>query len=158
MKQIMQIVVGATFALACLVGYCQDAAVDATAAADAAQVVDRDGTPEFAAFAKQMLDYKEALKKLRGLKESYQTATPEEKDKIVAEFTPLVQETKTRQDALVPLALKAYVSVDGQNTQVRAFLCSMLHWLTETRENYEVAYEIAKVIFDYPLPEKSEQL
>ncbi len=158
MKQIMQIVVGATFALACLVGYCQDAAVDATAAADAAQVVDRDGTPEFAAFAKQMLDYKEALKKLRGLKESYQTATPEEKDKIVAEFTPLVQETKARQDALVPLALKAYVSVDGQNTQVRAFLCSMLHWLTETRENYEVAYEIAKVIFDYPLPENSEQL
>lgn len=116
-------------------------------------VENRVDTPEYKAFADEMVQYKDALKKLRALKASYQTATPEEKDKIVEEFTPLVEATTKRQKDLVPLAIKAYRSIDGQNTELRAFLCSMLHWLVVDRENYEVAYDIAKVVFDYPLPD-----
>lgn len=158
MKQVMKLLVCATFALTCLVGYGQEPVADQSASTSGASPASRDDTPEYQTFSGEMVKYKDALKKLRALKDSYQTASAEDRDKIVAEFTPLVEETKRMQDALVPLALKAYESVDGENDELRAFLCSMLHWLTEVRENYEVAYDIAKVIFDYPLPENGERL
>ena len=132
----------------------QDDAAPASPAPFAQQeAVNRDDTPEYKKFADEMVQYKTALKKLRSLKDSYQTASAEEKDKIVAEFTPLLDETAKRQKELVPLAITAYRSIDGKNVELRAFLCSMLHWLVVDRENYELAYVIAKALFDYPLPE-----
>ena len=118
----------------------------------ASEEVNREDTAEYKAFANEMVQYKTALKQLRALKDEYQSAKAERKDEIIAEFTPLVEKTATQQKALVPLALAAYKSVDGENVELRAFLCSMVNWLVGERENYEVAYDIAKVIFDYPLP------
>jgi cyclophilin family peptidyl-prolyl cis-trans isomerase len=146
-------------ALACAALFVSDArAQDATATAeDGAQAaaVNRDDTTEYNAFADEMVQYKSALKRLRSLKEAYQTASAEEKDEIIAEFTPLVEATTEQQKQLVPLAIAAYQSVDGQNAELRAFLCSMLNWLVVSRENYEEAYDIAKVVFDYPLPDRN---
>ena len=135
-------------------------AQDAEAPAEQAQTqaANREDTPEYKAFADEMVKYKDALKKLRGLKEAYQTASPEEKDRIVSEFTPLVNATTQQQKGLVPLAIAAYKSVEGQNSELRAFLCAMLQWLTYERENYEAAYEIAKVVMQYPLPETNGDL
>lgn len=112
----------------------------------------RSDTKEFAAFSVKMSQYKDNLKKLRALKDEYQMAKAERKDEIIAEFNPLVEETAQQQKALVPLAIDAYRSVDGQNDELRAFLCAMLPWSVGQRENYEVGYEVAKVLFDYPLP------
>ena len=88
-------------------------AQDAEAPAEQAQTqaANREDTPEYKAFADEMVKYKDALKKLRGLKEAYQTASPEEKDRIVSEFTPLVNATTQQQKGLVPLAIAAYKSV-----------------------------------------------
>lgn len=135
-------------------------AQDAAAPAEQAQTqaANREDTPEYKAFADEMVKYKDALKKLRGLKEAYQTASPEEKDRIISEFTPLVDATTQQQKGLVPLAIAAYQSVEGQNSELRAFLCAMLQWLTYERENYEAAYEIAKVVMQYPLPETNGDL
>ena len=98
-------------------------AQDAEAPAEQAQTqaANREDTPEYKAFADEMVKYKDALKKLRGLKEAYQTASPEEKDRIVSEFTPLVNATTQQQKGLVPLAIAAYKSVEGQNSELRAF-------------------------------------
>jgi len=145
---------------------CASFAFSSVSAQDAAsssaftpEVVNRDDTPEYKRFADEMVQYKTALKKLRSLKDSYQTASAEQKDKIIAEFTPLIEDTQKRQKELVPLAITAYRSIDGQNVELRAFLCSMLHWLVVDRENYEVAYVIAKALFEYPLPgENSDML
>lgn len=136
----------------------QEAESAAPAFAPTQETVNRINSSEYKKFADEMVQYKTALKKLRSLKDAYQTASAEEKDKIVAEFTPLVDETTKRQKELVPLAIDAYRSVDGQNVELRAFLCSMLHWLVVERENYETAYVIAKSIFDYPLPEGNGDL
>ena len=130
----------------------------ATSAPVESQVVNRSDTAEYQAFSGEMVKYKDALKKLRALKESYQGATPEEKDKILEEFTPLVEATQVQQKNLIPLAIKAYDSIEGQNAELRAFLCSMLQWLTTARENYEAAYEVAKCVFKYPLPENGDVL
>lgn len=147
-------------ALACVVSACltvgygiaQETNDDATVA------LARTDTPEYQTFAGKMTEYKSSLKTLRGLKDKYQTASAEEKDKIIAEFTPLVQATAKQQKELVPLALKAYVSVNGENDELRAFLCSMLQWSAVNREAYETAYDIAKVVFEYPLPPNGEIL
>lgn len=154
MKKLLVFVALVCASLAVSGARAQDEAAPASAAPFAQQeAVNRDDTPEYKKFADEMVQYKSALKRLRSLKESYQTATAEEKDKIVAEFTPLIEETEKRQKELAPLAIAAYRSIDGQNVELRAFLCSMLHWLVVDRENYEAAYVIAKALFDYPLPE-----
>ncbi|MBR0226605.1 MAG: peptidylprolyl isomerase [Thermoguttaceae bacterium] len=122
------------------------------------EATNREDTPEYRAFADEMVKYKTALKKLRSLKEAYQTASATEKDQIVAEFTPLVEATTQQQKQIVPLAIKAYRSINGQNVELRAFLCAMLQWSVQDRENYEVAYEIAKAVFEYDLPAENGDL
>lgn len=150
----------ATLALAAGSASAQDAAAPNPAAANplvpAAQA--RTDTPQYQKFSDQMKVYKEGLKQLRALKARYQEAGPEEKDKIVAEFEPLVAATAEQQKQLVPLALDAYKSIDGQNDELRAFLCSMLQWSVGVRENYELGYSIAKPLFEYPLPPNGEEL
>ena len=139
--------------------FAQEAAPTAPAAApQAAAVADRADTPEYQKFSAEMTKYKDNLKKLRTLKETYQTATPEERDQIVAEFTPLLDATTKLQKNLVPVALVAYDSVAGQNAELRAFLCGMLQWAVGARENYEMAYDIAKTVFKYQLPEGADAL
>ena len=69
------------------------------------EATNREDTPEYRAFADEMVKYKTALKKLRSLKEAYQTASATEKDQIVAEFTPLVEATTQQQKQIVPLRL-----------------------------------------------------
>ncbi|MBR4833568.1 MAG: peptidylprolyl isomerase [Thermoguttaceae bacterium] len=128
------------------------------AAPQAAAVADRIDGPQYEKFSVEMTKYKDNLKKLRSLKDAYQTASDEGKDKIVAEFEPLLAATTKLQKNLVPLALDAYKSVDGQSAELRAFLCGMLQWAAAARENYETAYDIAKVVFEYPLPENSDAL
>lgn len=156
-KTLFAALLATTFGVAS--AFAQEAAPAAPAAApQAAAVVDRTDGPQYGKFAAEMAKYKDNLKKLRSLKETYQTATAEEKDKIVAEFEPLLAATTALQKNLVPLALDAYKSVDGQNAELRAFLCGMLQWAVAARENYETAYDIAKVAFEYPLPENSEAL
>ena len=125
-----------------------------------AQPLTRGDTPQYQKFVDEMKAYKESLKQVHALIEKYQTASPEERDKITAEFTPLYEKLASQRKTLVPSALEAYKSVEGQNDEIRAFLCSMLEWSTTNWENYEVAYEIAKVVFDYPLPsiDKSDVL
>lgn len=118
----------------------------------------RTDTNEYQTFAAKMKIYKEGLKQLRSLKDQYQTANAEERDKIVAQFEPLVNKTAEQQKELVPLAVAAYKSIEGQNDELRAFLCSMLQWSVTARENYEVAYSVAKVLFEFPLPPNSEVL
>ena len=145
----------ATLALAAGSASAQDAAAS-NPLAPAAQA--RTDTPQYQKFSDQMKVYKEGLKQLRALKAQYQEASPEEKDKIVAEFEPLVAATAEQQKQLVPLALEAYKSIDGQNDELRAFLCSMLQWSVAARENYELGYSIAKPLFEYPLPPNGEEL
>jgi len=125
-----------------------------------AQPLTRGDTPQYQKFVDEMKAYKESLKQIHALIERYQTASAEEKDKITAEFTPLYEKLAGQRKTLVPSAIEAYKSVEGQNDEIRAFLCSMLEWSTTNWENYEVAYEIAKTVFDYPLPpiEKSNEL
>ncbi len=137
----------------------QDApAQNASAAAQVPVAQTRSDTPEYAAFAAKMKTYKDNLKALRQLKSDYQTATPEEKDKIAAQFDPLVEATAVQQKELVPLAIAAYRSVNGQNDELRAFLCAMITWTVGSRENYEVGYDVAKCVLDYPLPPDSDAL
>ena len=150
MKKMMLFAATILAALAAVVGYAQEGAEPAS--------TDRANTTEYAAFASEMTQYKEALKELRALKESYQTASAEEKDAILAKFAPLVEDAQRRQRALIPSAIAAYKSVDGQNAELRAFLCAMLQWLTASRENYEAAYDIAKTVFEYPLPDNGDVL
>ncbi|MCF0234836.1 MAG: hypothetical protein HUK22_07660, partial [Thermoguttaceae bacterium] len=135
--------------------FAQDAA---PAAAPAAPAAAAPNTPEYAQFAAEMTKYKDALKQLRALKEKYQTATPEERDAIIEQFNPLLESTTKIQKGLVPLALAAYKSVEGANEELRAFLCSMLQWSVVSRENYEDAYAIGKVVLDYPLPDANGNL
>ncbi len=130
----------------------------AAPAAPAAEALTRTDTPEYQAFAAQMKVYKEGLKALRALKDEYQTATAERKDQIIAEFETLVDKTAEQQKELVPLACAAYTSIDGQNDELRAFLCSMLQWSVVSRENYELGYDVAKILFQYPLPPNADEL
>ena len=134
-------------------------AQDAPAASDPAPAAQtRSDTPEYDVFAKQFASYRDNLKKLRQLKADYQTATPEERDKIIAQFDPLVEATAVQQKELVPTAIKAYRSVEGQNDELRAFLCAMVPWSVGLRENYELGYEVAKCVLDYPLPPDSDTI
>ncbi|MBP5622317.1 MAG: hypothetical protein J6X44_09905 [Thermoguttaceae bacterium] len=134
-------------------------AQDAPAASDPAPAAQtRSDTPEYGAFAKQFSAYKDNLKKLRQLKNDYQTATPERRDQIIAEFDPLVETTAVQQKELIPTAIAAYRSVEGQNDELRAFLCAMIPWSVGLRENYELGYDVSKCVLDYPLPPDSETL
>lgn len=146
-----------TAALLLPTGYAsaQDAGLPAVGA-PAAQT--RSDTPEYGAFASKMTLYKDNLKKLRALKVDYQMASAEERDRIIAEFDPLVAETAVQQKELIPLAIDAYRSVDGQNDELRAFLCAMIPWAVGQRENYELGYDVAKAVLDYPLPPDADTL
>lgn len=113
---------------------------------EAAGTVSAPSTPERQAYDVQMTAYKENLKKLRALKEEYQTAAPEKKDEIQARFAPMVQETGRLQKELVPMAIAAYKASDGQDAEIFHFLMIMLEWSVVKTENYEMAHEIAKAI------------
>ena len=116
-------------------------------------------TPERAAYDQQMAAYKDNLKKLRSLKEEYQTATPENRDRIKDQFDPLVQETGRLQKELIPLALAAYKAADGNDPEIFEFLLVMLEWSVIKTENYEMAYEIASVILPSDkIPERNSYL
>ncbi len=153
MKKLFVLVALLCASLAISSARAQDSDAPATGAPFAQQeAVNRDDTPEYKKFTDEMVQFKAALKKLRALKDEFQAASPERKDAIKAEFEPLLEDTAKRQKELVSFAIAAYRSVDGQNAELRAFLSSMLAWLVVDRENYEVAYVIAKALFEYPLP------
>ena len=156
MKKLLFAALFATATFGVGAAFAQEAAP--AAAPQAAAVADRTDGPQYEKFSVEMTKYKANLKKLRTLKETYQTASAEEKDKIVAEFEPLLDATTALQKQLVPLALDAYNSVEGQNAELRAFLCGMLQWAVGARENYEMAYDISKTVFKYALPEDSDAL
>ncbi len=156
MKKALLLALATLLCAFCGAVFAQDQQPAESAPANASAL--KESTPEFDKFVDEMNKYKESLKKLRTLKESYQTATAEEKDAIIAEFTPLVEEAQRQQKALVPLGISAYDSVKGDDPELRAFLCSMLHWSVVSREDYETAYQIAKSIFNYPLPENGDLL
>ncbi|MBQ1277223.1 MAG: hypothetical protein IIY07_01105, partial [Thermoguttaceae bacterium] len=126
MKKLLFAALFATATFGVGAAFAQEAAP--AAAPQAAAVADRTDGPQYEKFSVEMTKYKANLKKLRALKDAYQTASPEERDQLVAEFEPLLDATTALQKALVPLALDAYKSVDGQNAELRAFLCGMLQW------------------------------
>ena len=103
-------------------------------------------TPEREAYDTQMTAYKENLKKLRSLKEEYQTATPETRDQIQSQFAPLVQETGRLQKELIPAAIAAYQASNGSDAEIFQFLMVMLEWSVIKTENYEMAHDIAVVL------------
>lgn len=122
------------------------AALVARPAGDAVQV-----------YENQMQVYKDHLKDLRDLKQEFQTATPERKEEIRAQFTPLLQETGQIQKTLVPLAIDAFKAKDSQDEQLSVFLMSMLDKMVVTTEDYETAYLVAKAI-DGVIPEQYSYL
>ncbi len=132
----------------------QEATPAANTSAPAAQT--RNDTPEYQNFAGKMSAYKNNLKKLRAMKSEYQSASAERKDEIAKSFETLVNETAAQQKDLIPQAIAAYKSVDGQNDELRAFLCAMLQWSVGARENYEIGYQVAKAVFEYPLPKTED--
>ncbi len=160
MKKFVSLALVAVSSFVGAAAFSQDAAQPAAAPAAnaAAQLESRTDGPEYAKFSAEMTKYKNNLKALRSLKDRYQTATPEERDAILAEFNPLIEATTALQKTLVPLALDAYRAVGGQNEELRAFLCGMLQWSVVERENYELAYSIAKGVFEFPLPENGDAL
>ena len=109
------------------------------------------------AYQTQMQTYKDHLKELRSLKEEYQTAAPERKDQIQAQFAPLLSETAALQKSLVPLAIEAFKAKDSQNEELSVFLMSMLDKDVVTTEDYETAYSIAKAL-DGAIPEQYSYL
>ena len=109
------------------------------------------------AYQTQMQTYKDHLKELRSLKEEYQTAAPERKDQIQAQFAPLLSETAALQKSLVPLAIEAFKAKDSQNEELSVFLMSMLDKDVATTEDYETAYSIAKAL-DGAIPEQYSYL
>ena len=109
------------------------------------------------AYQAQMQTYKDHLKELRSLKEEYQTATPERKDEIQTQFTPLLAETAALQKSLVPMAIDAFKSLDSQDEELSVFLMSMLDKMVVTTEEYETVYTIAKAL-DGAIPEQYSYL
>ena len=117
-------------------------------------------TPEVEKFVAQMNEFKDKIKKLRSLKEEYQTATVERKDAIAAEYTPLRDETAVLQKALIPTAIAAYNSTEQKFEDIRLFLLQMFETSVIRSENYEMANTIAQTIFtnDDDLPEQLKYL
>lgn len=124
-----------------------------TAAPSSAPAASAVVTPERGQFDEKLTAYKGCLKKLRELKADYQTAEPQQKDKIRAEFDPLLAKAETIQKDLVPLALAAFKSAKGQDLEVANFLYTMIHYAT-IKENYETAYDISKVILADKIPDQ----
>jgi len=114
-----------------------DAQGNATAAAPSS---------ELQAFNDVLLQYKEKLTALRNLKTSYQQASPEQRDAILADYKPLVAETEALQKSLVPYALKAYAVPDGKDGEVLSFLIGIFEWMVISKENYETAFQIADAL------------
>ena len=116
-------------------------------------------TPARQAYDAKMKEYRNNLKKLRELKASFQTAKAQQKDEIQKEFTPLVQETARIQKELIPLAIKAFAASNGEDSEIFEFLMIMLEWGVIKTENYETAYDIAKVLIPSgKIPEKYSYL
>lgn len=115
-------------------------------------------SPERDAFNEKLTAYKDRLKKLRSLKEEYQTANPARKDQILDDFNPLIKETESLHKDLIPLALKAYQASGTRDQELGAFLSGMLQWSTVVREDYETAYDVAKVLLNSELPAGAEIL
>ena len=117
-------------------------------------------TPEVQKFVDGIAAFKEKIKKLRALKEEYQTATPERKDAISAEYTPLRDETAALQKELVPTAIAAYNSTEEKYQDIYLFLVQMFESSVIKTENYETANAIAGAIFadDAKIPEQMRYL
>lgn len=112
-------------------------------------------TPERQQFDSQLSAYRDNLKKLRAIKEQYQTANPQEKDALKEQFDPLIAETEIMQSHLIPLAVAAYQKVpeNESDPEIMLFLAGMLQWMTVTRENYETAYQISEAFLQKEVPE-----
>ena len=132
-------------------------AQDAPATGNAAPQAAAAG-PARKAFDEKMSQYKDNLKKLRTLKEEYQTATPQRKDEILASFNPILSETEKIQQSLIPSAIAVWQGTDGNDAEIAQFLYGMLQWMTIGRENYEVAYDIARTVLSKDLPAEATGL
>lgn len=110
-------------------------------------------TPERKLYSEKLTDYKTCLKRLRQLKADYQTADPKKKDEIKSEYDPLLSKAEGIQKELVPLAIEAFKAVKGQDLEVANFLYTMIHYAT-LKENYETAYEVAKVVLADKIPDQ----
>ncbi len=127
--------------------------LEAPAGAASAQKVQIPMTEERKAFELKLVEYKDCLKQTYSLKNEYQTATAERKDKIRTEYGPLIEKATGLQKQLIPLAIASYKVSGDKDPEVLQFLFSMLEWKTVSCEDYETAYQIASVVCQQPLPE-----
>ncbi|MDR1384497.1 MAG: peptidylprolyl isomerase [Planctomycetaceae bacterium] len=100
------------------------------------------------AFFDSFTPYREVLGKLQSFVTEYQTAKPERKDQIQAEYDKLVAQAEPRRKELVKSAVEAFTEKPFENPIVLEFLFQILNY-ESARDNYEVSYTIAAAILQH---------
>ena len=105
--------------------------------------------PKNKAFFEAMAPLRDVEGKMHTLLTEYQTATPERKDQIQAEYDKLLSEAKKSRDGLVNAAVDAFNEAPYDNFIVAEF-CGNLLFYENMRDNYEVSLKVAEAMIADP--------
>ena len=105
--------------------------------------------PKNKAFFDAMTPFRTLQGKMHTLLVEYQTATPERKDQIQAEYETLLAEADKQRKILVDAAVDAFLEAPYENFIVANF-CIKLVYYENSRDNHEVAFKLADAIIANP--------
>ena len=105
--------------------------------------------PKNKAFFNAIMPFRSVTGKMHTLVTEYQTATPERKDQIQAEYEKLLPEAEKLRKNMVEAAVEAFNESPYKNYIVADFCVSMVHY-ESSRDNHEVSFKIAEALFADP--------
>ena len=115
--------------------------------------------PKNKAFFDAIMPFRNVTGKMHTLVTEHQTATPERKDQIQAEYEKLLPEAEKCRKNMVEAAVEAFNETPYENYIVADFCVNMVTY-ESARDNHEVAFKIAEALFADPsgLNEKAGDL
>ncbi len=105
--------------------------------------------PKNKAFFDAMTPLRNVDGKLQSLLTEYQTAKPERKDQIQAEYDKLLKEGEPARKNLINAAIDAFNEAPYDNFIAAEFCISMIQY-ENARDNYEVAFKLADAVLSRP--------
>lgn len=105
--------------------------------------------PKNKAFFDAMTPFRDVQGKMHALLTEYQTAAPERKDQIQAEYDKLLVEAEKYRKNLVDAAVEAFKEAPYDNFIVAEFCVNMIFY-ENARDNYEVSFKIADTLIANP--------
>ena len=105
--------------------------------------------PKSTAFFEVMTPFRNIQGKMHTLLTEYQTATPERKDQIQAEYDKMLPEAEQCRKNMIGAAVEAFLEAPYENFIVAEFCANMIFY-ESVRDNFETAFQIADVVTAHP--------